>query len=504
MSSPTQTHPPVPGASRTDETAVGTLDRRQFLQAGVAAAAGTAFPAAAAAAAAPPPPGKQPNLVFLYTEGQRWDCLSISGHPLLKTPNMDRIGREGARFQNAFCTNALCAPARAAAMTGMWSRSTGALDNKGAHIPLPTDIHVFTDSLRDAGYETCIVGKVHIRNGLKERFWDYYLGVNAPVTNYYKPVMAEGKNGTIGEPQVWDEGYCDDFVTDRVLDWLEKPRDKPFALLLWYQTPHAPFFRPRRHLDLFNGVDIPKPATFDDDLKGYPGKPKPFRIADNKIGTMDTSDAVRSLEELCKDYYAGLMAIDENVGRVFKHLDDHKIMDDTAIIHSSDHGYLLGEWRLFDKRLMHEPSIRVPMMIRYPRRLQAGTVHQDMVLDVDIAPTVHDLLGLPIPKQYQGRSMLDAINRKGAPWRQDWLYDYYEYPGAENVAPHRGVRTATHKLIHWYTQTPEEFELYDLAADPLEMHNLYGDPQHAAVQAELKRRIQTLLHSLPERKEQLT
>ncbi|MEZ2347042.1 sulfatase [Terriglobus sp. RCC_193] len=481
------------------------LDRRQFLQAGAATALGAAVnsnmahalpvPAEENAAAA----GKKPNLIFLYTEGQRWDCLSSAGHPLLKTPNMDRIAHEGVKFENAFCTNALCAPARASAMTGMWSRSTGALDNKTVHTPFPSDIPVFTDYLLQEGYETCIVGKVHVRNGLKEKHWDYYLGVNAPATNYYKPKMAEGKNGKIGEVQTWDEGYCDDFVTDRVLDWLKQPREKPFALLLWYMTPHAPYFRPRRHLDLYNGVKIPKPASFDDDLKGYPGKPTPFKTADNKIGTTDTGDAVRSIEELCKDYYSGLVAIDENVGRIFKHLDDTKTMDDTAIIHSSDHGYLLGEWRLFDKRLMHEPSIRVPMAIRYPNRVKAGGVKKEMVLDVDIAPTVMDLVGLPIPKQFQGRSMLELVDNKGTAWRKEWLYDYYEFPGAENVAPHRGVRTDTHKFIHWYTQSPEEFELYDLQLDPNEAHNLYGNPKYATIQNNLEKRLADLLVAIPER-----
>jgi arylsulfatase A-like enzyme len=290
-------------------------------------------------------------------------------------------------------------------------------------------------------------------------------------------------------------------VTDRVLDWLKQPREKPFALLLWYQTPHAPYFRARRHLDLYNGVTIPKPTTFDDDKKGYLGKPKPFRVADNKIGTTDTGDAVRSIEELCKDYYSGLVAIDENVGRIFKHLDENKIMDDTAVIHSSDHGYLLGEWRLFDKRLMHEPSIRVPMQIRYPKRIQAGVVKKEMVLDVDIAPTVMDLVGLPLSKQFQGKSMLELLEKQDPKWRKDWLYDYYEFPGAENVAPHRGVRTETYKLIHWYTQTPEEFELYNLSNDPHEINNLYGDLKHGAVETALKKRLAELLVEIPERRE---
>lgn len=471
------------------------LDRRQFLQGSAACALGAAISPQVAEAL--PKEGSRPNLVFLFTEGQRWDCLSSAGHPILKTPNMDRIAHEGVSFKNAFCTNALCAPARASALTGMWSRTSGALDNHTVHSPFPPNISIFTDQLREAGYETAIVGKVHVRNGLRERYWDYYLGVNAAMTNYYKPMLAEGRNGKIGPLKRWNKGYCDDFVTDQALEWLKQPRKKPFALLLWYQTPHAPYFRPRRHLDLYNGIPIPKPATFDDDLKGYPGKPTPFRVADNKIGTTDTGDAVRTVEELCKDYYAGLVAIDENVGRVFDLLEKEKLMDDTAVIHGSDHGYLLGEWRLFDKRLMHEPSIRVPMSIRYPKRIKAGLVRQEMVLDVDIAPTVMDLVGLPIPKQYQGRSVLDLLDGKGPSWRKDWLYDYYEFPGDENVAPHRGVRTETHKFIHWYTQSPNEFELYDLVSDPGETQNLYGLPEHSSIQESLRKRLAELLIEIP-------
>lgn len=205
------------------------------------------------------------------------------------------------------------------------------------------------------------------------------------------------------------------------------------------------------------------------------------------------------MEELCKDYYAGLVAIDENIGRVFSLLERRGTLDDTAIVHSSDHGYFLGEWGLFDKRLMHEPSIRVPMMVRYPKRIAPGTVRDEMVLDVDLAPTMLDLCGVPVPASMQGKSIVKLAQQADPQWRREWLYDYYEYPGAENVKPHRGIRTETHKLIQWYTQTPAEWEMYDLRSDPGELHNLHGLPEHAAIQEDLVQRLDNLLTSTPVR-----
>lgn len=487
----------------------GGATRRNFLQGSLAVAGtmlasstGAQVAAAQTTAQTTPQAGpKRPNLIFIYGEGQRADALSIAGHPILKTPNHDRIGREGMRFNNAFCTNALCAPARAVALTGLYSKTSGALANSDANKPLPADIPIFTDLLRAAGYEVAILGKVHVRNGVKDRYWDYYFGFNAPSTNYYQPRFAEGRDGVIGEEKVYHDQYADDLVTDKALEWLNKDRgDKPFCLLLWFQTPHAPFFRARRHLDLYSGVTIPKPATFDDDLKGWPGKPKAFIAADNKIGTTATADATRSLEEVAKDYYAGLVDVDENIGRVFAQLEKKGQLDDTAILQSSDHGFFLGEWRLFDKRLMHEPSIRVPLMLRYPKRVPAGVVRNEMILDVDIAPTMLDLAGVKTPEHMQGKSILPLARRADPEFRKEWLYDYYEYPNPENVAAHRGVRTERYKLIHYY-KAPEEFEMYDLQTDPKETQNLYGRPEHAALQKELMARLEALRNSVPERKE---
>ena len=454
--------------------------RRDFLK-GSAAATTVALASSIMPAARAQDGEKRPNILFIYGEGQRADALSLAGNPILKTPNMDRIGREGAWFKNSFCTNSLCAPARATALTGMYSCATGAIDNRHPHVPLPADIPIFTDLLHQAGYEVAIVGKVHVRNGVKERYWDYYFGFNAPVTDYYKPKFSEGRKGVIGEETTYD-GYADDLVTDRALAWLNEKREKPFCLLLWYQTPHAPFFRARRHLDLYNGVAIPKPSTFDDDLKGYPGKPA-FPETDNKIGTVENMNAARSLEEVVKDYNAGLVDVDENIGRILTLLETKDEINETAILLSSDHGFFLGEWRLYDKRFMHEPSIRVPTMLRYPKKIKAGTRREEMVLDVDIAPTMLDLAGVKIPERMQGRSLMNMARGDIGGWRKDWLYHFYEYPKPGYVQPHRGVRTERYKLIHYYLT--QKYEMYDLHTDPGEIRNIHGAKEYADVQSQL-------------------
>jgi arylsulfatase A-like enzyme len=481
-----------PGPEKTIAT------RRDFLQ-GALAVTGTLATSGIAPTATAQPKPKRPNLVYFLGEGQRADALSLAGHPLLKTPNHDRIGIEGMRFNNAFCTNALCAPARAAALTGMYSRSTGALSNEHLGKPLPTDIPLFTDLLKQAGYEIAILGKVHMHNGVEDRNWDYYFGHNDPGNNYADPLFKEGRNGTVGPQKQYFNVYPDDLTTDRALAWLDQDRgDKPFCLLVWFVAPHEPFFRPRRHLDLYNGVPIPKPATFDDDLKGYPGKPKSFVDAENKIGTTPAHVACGSLEGMTKDYYAGLVAVDENIGRVINHLEKKGILDDTAILHTSDHGYFLGEWRCFDKRLMHEPSLRVPMMLRYPKRVPAGTVRNEMVLDIDIAPTLLDIAGIPAPSHMQGKSMIPLAQKDDPAFRKEWYYEYYEWPNPEHVAPHRGIRTDQYKLIR-YIMDPSEGELYDLKADPGERNNLYNKPEHAITQAHLEQRLEALRSSYPER-----
>jgi arylsulfatase A-like enzyme len=503
MTSDIDEHPRVgSGVFREDRekemSAQNDSTRREFLQGSLAMTGALLTGGMGTNATAQEASAKRPNLVFFFGEGQRADALSLAGHPILKTPNHDRIGREGVRFRNAFCTNALCAPARATALTGMYSKSTSALANSDFMEPLPSDIPLFTELLHDAGYEVAIVGKVHVRNGAEDRYWDYYFGHNAPANNYYNPSFKEGRKGKIGSAKQFKDVYTDDLAVDRALAWLEEDRgDKPFCLLVWFVSPHSPFYRPRRYLDLYNGTSIPKPATFDDDLKGYPGKPKCFAEATNKIGTTVRGDTCRTLEEVAKDYYAGLVGVDDNIGRVIAYLEKKGILEDTAILQGSDHGYFLGEWRMYDKRLMHEPSIRVPLMIRYPRRIPAGLTRDEMVLDVDLAPTLLDLAGVKVPDRMQGRSLIPLVRKEDALFRKEWYYEYFEWPNPESVRPCRGIRTERYKLIH-YVMEPQEFEMYDLAADPGELHNLYGRQDYLEVQAQLTERLEKLRGEIPE------
>jgi arylsulfatase A-like enzyme len=471
--------------------------RREFLQ-GSVALAGTML-AAPVAAVAEPSKTKPPNIIFFLGEGQRADALSIAGHKILKTPNHDRIGAEGVRFTNAFCTNSLCAPARATILTGMYSNSTGALGNKDLNERMPADTPFFTEVLRNAGYEVAIVGKTHLRNGGEDRYWDYYFGHNAAANNYWNPFYKEGRQGTIGPEKQYKNIYADELAVERALDWLDhRQSEKPFCLLVWFMTPHAPFYRARRYLDLYRETVIPKPATFDDDLKGYPGKPRCFVEATNKIGTTVMGDACRSLEEVAKDYYAGLTAVDDMIGSVLSGLERKGILDDTVILQGSDHGYFLGEWRLYDKRLMHEPSIRVPLMIRYPKRISAGTVRSEMVLDIDIAPTILDLAGVAAPQNMQGKSVVPLAKAPNPEFRREWYYEYFEWPGPEGVRPCRGIRTEEYKYIEYMTE-PKQFEMYDLHKDPGELNNIAGVQEYTTLQRELKDRMEKLRAGIPVR-----
>lgn len=443
---------------------------------------------------------RRPNLIFVTTDGHRPDALSVNGNRILHTPNFDRIAREGVQFRNSFVTNALCLPSRATVLTGLYGHNTGCVDNGDRAIP--DNIPMFTDLLRESGYEVGLFGKAHVKD-LSKRQWDYYFGYAGAATDYFWPVIVEGANGHM-EPPKRHEGYVEDLVMDRAVQWMKQPRTKPFCMIFWFQSPHAPFFRPRRLLDLYDGVRIAKPATFDDDLKGYPGKPRAFANADDRIGdyTADSktkNNCARTLEETVKDYYAGIVAADENMGKLFEALTGMGQLDDTAIMFSADHGFFLGEWRKYDKRFMHEPSIRTPMLVRYPRMIKPGGTASQMITNLDMAPTFLDLAGVPVPKHMQGLSMVPLLKGETPPaWRKDWLYEYYEYPGPHSVPKNRGVRTDRYKFIHYY-EPPQEFELYDLQNDPGELHNLYGDAKYAGLAADLRHRLEELRQETDDR-----
>jgi arylsulfatase A-like enzyme len=460
--------------------------RRSFLASATAAGAAALAPRLLPAARSGE--RRRPNLVFFLGEGARWDESSLAGNALLKTPHIDRIGREGAVFDNAFCINSLCLPARATILSGLYSHVTGAVDNQ--HSRVPARFPILSDLIRAAGYEVAFIGKSHVEGSLLDHYWDYYFGF-AGQADYQCPVVVEGVRGRFGPPRQYHE-YVDDLLTRKAVAWLKEPHQSPQCLFLWFYAPHAPFDRPLRMVNDFNGVPIPKPASFDEYLSGYAGKPRGVIEARNKIGAQFLErDAPRSLEELVKDHYCGIESNDENIGQVLDVLERAGTLDDTVILWSSDHGFFLGEHRFYDKRLMYEPSIRIPLMLRYPPQIAAGTSSKRMALNLDLAPTLLDLAGAPRPAHFQGHSLMPLLADPATAWRSDWLYEYYEYPGNEQVRPCRGVRTERYKYIHYFT-SPEEFELYDLGNDRDEMRNLYGDPAHAELTRQLAARLEEL------------
>lgn len=458
---------------------------------------------ALAVIAAPAVAAERPNIVVMMTDDQRHDYMSCAGHPFLKTPNMDRIAKEGYRYTNAFVTNALCAPSRATLMTGQYSHLNGVRDNMGTR--LSPEAPWLPDELRKLGYEVAFCGKSHVPGHFRDKPWDYYFGFQGQ-GNYLKPQIAEsGPDGKIGPDKPYD-GWIDDVVTDKALAWVKKERTKPFALFLFFKSPHRAWNPAARHLELYAGDAVKKPALWDDPGQG---KPRAFLQAANMIGQYpDTKD----YDGMIRDYARCITGVDDNVGKVLKTLDDMKVADTTAVMYTSDNGFFLGEWQRFDKRFMHEPSIRVPMLLKLPAglaksHLPAGSKPGAMVINPDIAPTVLDLAGGTPPKAMQGRSIVPFVRTPPAgplppemKPRDAWYYEYFEFPDlSHNVEKQRGVRTAKWKLIHYYDppfRFKDAYELYDLEKDPEERVNLANRPAFQATVKELQEKMAALRKEL--------
>ena len=441
---------------------------------------------------------EKPNVIVMMTDDQRHDFMSCAGHPFLKTPHTDRIAKEGVRFTNAFVTNALCAPSRATLLTGQYSHANGVRDNMGTK--LNPDSPWLPDELRKLGYEVAFCGKSHVPGHFRDKTWDYYFGFQGQ-GNYLKPVLAEtGADGKIGPDKPYD-GWIDDVVTDKAIEWMKRDRKKPFALFLFFKSPHRAWQPAPRNKELYADAVVKKPALWDDPGTG---KPRAFLQAANMFGQYpDTKD----YDGMIRDYCRCITGVDDNVGKVLTALDGAKLYDDTAVLYTSDNGFFLGEWQRFDKRFMHEPSIRVPFLLKLPTRYVwgAGKTPSQMVLNADIAPTVLEIAGGKPPAKMHGKSVVPLVAETPndplpVKWRDAWYYEYFEFPDpSHNVQKHRGVRTAKWKLIHYYDppfKFREEFELYDLANDPEERVNLANRPAMQATVKELQAKMDALRKEL--------
>lgn len=422
---------------------------------------------------------ERPNVIFFMTDDQRMDSMGCAGNSYLLTPNMDRIAEEGARFTNAFVTNSLCGPSRATCLTGMYSHNTGVRVNEGT---FPAGQVTIFERARNDGYRTAFVGKWHNKRWGRDRDFDYYFGFRGQ-GQYHDPLIRENQG-----PEKRYNGWVEDVLADKTIDFIKSAArgDAPFLVCHWFKTPHQECLPAERHKNLFSDISFPKPATFNTD---YKGKPKAVKEADLKIGGTGPTSYVSDWDEFMRNYHRVLVGVDENVGRILNTLDNLEIAGKTLVIFTSDNGYFLGEHGFFDKRLMYEPSIRIPLLIRYPNQIAAGQTIEELTLNIDFAPTILDYVGLPIPKEADGKSLRPLLQHQPILWRKDFLYEYYAYPDWHNVKPHKGVRTKRWKYIEYYDFPRHEFELYDLENDPGETVNLVDDARYEKTVSQLKRRL---------------
>ncbi|VAX40713.1 Arylsulfatase [hydrothermal vent metagenome] len=442
----------------------------------------------------------RPNIVFILADDHAWQAISAYGSDRNVTPNIDRLAAEGMRFDRAFVTNSICAPSRAVMLTGLYGHMTGVRTNAEALAPGTT---TFPGLLHEAGYATAIIGKWHLKS--EPEGFDH-TEVLVGQGTYYNPVMI--RNGE----KVEHEGYTTAIITDLSIEWLREGREagKPFLLMAHHKAPHRNWQPGPAHIGDYDGVVLPEPASLFDDWadNASPARQQEMTIAahlterDLKLEApgglteeqravweaayaekneafaaagLTGEDLVRwKYQRYAKDYLRCVQSVDDSVGRLLDTLETLGLAENTIVVYTSDQGWFLGEHGWYDKRWMYEESFRTPLLVRWPGVVEAGVASEEMVMNLDFAPTLLEAAGVEVPGRMQGESLVGVL-RGETPidWRQSVYYHYYESTGSHNVAKHEGVRTATHKLIRFYETG--EWELYDLVADPEEMQNIYGE-----------------------------
>ena len=446
----------------------------------------------------------RPNIIVIVVDDLRWDELGITGHPYIETPNIDRLGLEGTRFLNAFHAVPLCSPNRASILTGQYPSRHGIIDNV-ARNRMSHRLETFPRALQQGGYETAFFGKWHMGND------------PSPRTGFDEWVAIPGQGRTV-DPELYEggrihsvEGYITDILTDRAISFIERPRDRPFLVYIGHKAVHPDAIqlddgsvdpsRPRefvpapRHAGRYEGRLFDRRANFAASPEELVAKPALQRALRNKyseemLGMFSEEELDPGASETAIRRRAEMMlAVDESVGRIVETLSRAGILDDTLILFTSDNGYFYGEHALtIERRLPYEESIRSPLLIRYPALASADSEIGELVVSVDIAPTVLEVAGLPVGNQIQGRSLVPLLRGVDADWRRAVLIEFFTY---ENPFPwlvdmdYRAIRTDRYKYIHWM-QHPDENELYELVEDPFETRNLIAQPEMSQVLSELR------------------
>ncbi len=484
-----------------------------------------------------------PNILFIMSDDHAYQAISAYGHGLNNTPNIDRIAKEGTLFNKGFVTNSICAPSRAVMLTGKHSFVNGKVDNiQDFDWEQPN----FAKLLQAQGYQTALIGKIHLR-GLPQGF--DYSAVLEGQGHYYNPdFVIDGIKKRI-------EGYVTTITTELSLDWLKNKRNKeqPFLMLYHQKAPHRNWKSEAKYLTLFDDITFEPPANFFDTYegRGTAAKTQEMLISaseeqlknahggyghgrwghdfkflvdpyGNNTGFSNELDrftpeqkekwlaaytpkneAMKALNlqgealgkwkfnRYLKDYLRTIQSVDDGVGAVLDYLDQEGLAENTIVVYTSDQGFYLGEHGWFDKRFMYEESLRTPILMRYPKEIPAGTQVDELIQNLDFAPTFLDYAGVDIPSAMQGESFRKVVRKESSEWRDAIYYTYYEYPSVHMVKRHYGVRTDRYKLIHFYYDI-DEWELYDLESDPSEMNNVYDAPEYEEIQKMMHQRLTEL------------
>jgi N-acetylglucosamine-6-sulfatase len=427
--------------------------------------------------------GKKPNFLFVLVDDQPHDAVGFSNrYPFLKTPNIDKLAEGGVNIKNFFVTQSICSPSRASFLTGTYPHIHGVNQNNKYVDPDWTNYAPYSVHLQNSGYETAHIGKIHmahkrgkdhVRPGFD--YWFSFIGQG----QYFNPNVND--NGK----EIKLEGYITDILTEKTIDWLKNKRDpdKPFSVNLWHKAVHEKHLPAPRHKNLFKNEPLPEPP-YEMHKETFKGKPEWQRRKTFGFKWDKNKKVPEVLEEKRwpinkfknMQLLRSLIAIDESLGSVLKALDEIGELENTVIIYSSDNGYFMGEHTYKDKRLAYESSIRVPMIIRYPKLISKNTVIHEQCLNIDLAPTILELAGINKPKYMQGESMVKLMSgKKDKSWRKSIFFEYYvddawPYAGPDQVA----VRTNEYKLVDNFLKDDID-ELYDLVNDPGEMKNLINN-----------------------------
>ena len=440
----------------------------------------------------------RPNVLVILVDDLRWDEIACAGHPFVRTPGIDRIAREGARFRNAFCTTPLCSPVRASLLTGQYAHHHGIVDNTNRS-QQSHQLTTFPRILHESGYETGYIGKWHMGNDDTARPGIDDWACMAGQGTSFDPTLNE--NGT----QVKSQGHTTDVLNDRAVRFVRRGRTKPFCLYLAHKALHpelvqyddgsvsdpsgSKFLPAVRHQHLYSDAPIPRRLNVSDSPDD---KPALRRKTD---GLAALSQATGTDDETVRDRLRMLAAVDEGIGQLFTALEETNQLDHTVLVFTSDHGYWNGEHGLsIERRLAYEEAIRIPLLVRYPPLIKPGTTIDDFALSIDLAPTLLDLADVETEHKMDGRSLVPLLaGHRPVDWRTSFLIEYYSdtvFARIRNMG-YKAIRTSRYKLIR-YTELPEMDELYDLKADPYEMHNRIDDPSFEATLKELQRDLSRL------------